>query len=152
MGKEMVKKYFIAVMLIIAFCHGAQAAMLTAIKGFVVMNRGDGFIRVSGVAVVNQGDRVLVRGNGRARIDYGDGCFAEIRANQSAVVSSPENCKKIPFYSASTRSGGSLKDAPDVYVAESGADNQVHFVGGVIVVAGAAAIALQGNDSKPASP
>ena len=148
----MLRKYIIAALLIAAITPKAQAAMLTNISGTVLVNRGEGFLEVSGVAAVKQGDRVLVRGKGHARIDYGDGCTAEIRANQSTVVSSPKNCEKIPLYSASTNSGVSLKDTPAVYPTEEGGEQQVHFIGGLVVVAGAAVIALHDNADKPASP
>ena len=148
----MTYKYVIAYMLIGSIASSAQAAILRNINGTVMVNRGDGFFEVSGVATVNSGDSVLVRGKGGVQIDYGDDCVVEVLSNQSALVSSSKSCEESSAYSTLINSTGSLKDAPAVYPTEEGVDSQLHVVGGLVVAAGVAAIAFQRSDDKPASP
>jgi hypothetical protein len=149
----MLRKSIIVSLSSLLMISSAQAALLTNVDGTVMVNKGEGFWQVSGITVVNAGDRVLVRGEGGAQIDYGDGCITKVGANQGAVVTSDPRCDEVALFS-NTETSGSLKDVPGAAPAEA-VDDRTLVIGGLIVAGGAAAaiIALSDDDKdKPASP
>jgi hypothetical protein len=142
----------------IAFvASSAQAALVINAGGTVLLNQGKGFSEVATITEVHAGDRILVRGEGRAQIDYGDGCLVELSANQSAVVSASSGCAESALYSTSSTSAspasGSLKDTPAAVAPQTTDTNDGLIIGG-LVIAGGAAVALGGDhdSSKPTSP
>jgi hypothetical protein len=137
---------------------GAQAALLVPVEGTVLVNRGDGFVQAPEITEVKAGDRVLVRGEGQAQIDYGDGCLIEVKANHSAVVGDTSGCDKAALYSTSSTSGapattGSLKDRPIALAPQQpvGPDMERLIMGGLLIAGGTAAI-ISNDDKRPASP
>jgi hypothetical protein len=149
-------RHFIVSVSGILMASGAQAALLTNMSGTIMLNRGDGFLEVKAPTVVKPGDRVLVRGEGGAVIDYGKGCVLQVPSHGSAVVTSKPDCETGMIGTTSSISGSSLKDVPAVAPIEEGLDRQMLIVGGLVAAGGAAAAVAvfdDGNgDGKPASP
>jgi hypothetical protein len=149
-------RHFIAMGFGILMVSSAQAALLTNMSGTVMLNRGEGFWEVNAPTVVKPGDRVLVRGEGGAIIDYGKGCVLQVPSHGSAVVTSKPDCETGMIGTTSSISGSSLKDAPAVAPMEEGLDRQVLIVGGLVAAGGAAAAVAAFDDGdgggKPASP
>lgn len=153
------RKLLIAAIYLGVVTSNAEAALLLQKEGAVLVNKGKGFSEVTGIEEVNPGDRVLVRGEGHAQIDYGDGCLVEVASNQTAVVSATSaeaNCDKSALYSASSTSAssatGSLKDRPTEIKPQAAFDDNAFLLGGLVVAAGTA-VAISVNDKdKPASP
>ncbi len=143
----------LAVVITCTIASAAHAARLTEVDGNVLVNKGEGFLEVNGATAVSAGDRILVRGKGTAKIDYGDGCVKKISANQTAVVTSKPVCDPAPVVAQKQpvpKLAGSLKEAPATPgVIESVPDHHIATIGGIVAVAtGALLIASQGGDGN----
>lgn len=110
----------------------AQAATVEVNQGPVSLNRGAGFLAISGATNAKAGDQVMVGPAGRAKISYGEGCILEIEPQSVVVVPADSAC------AAGQKSAGA----------------NPYLIGGAIVVGGAAAAVLLsgGGSSKSASP
>lgn len=151
----MLRKPFIALVSICVIASGAQAARLTDIEGTVLVNTGEGFREVNGKTVVSAGDRVLVRGKGGARIDYGAGCVTPVLANQTVVIAAEPTCKQPPL-PVSMKEAAPVKETPAPPPFNDGlAEQRILIVGGLVVVgSAAAALGSKGDDQKarPSAP
>jgi hypothetical protein len=123
------------------------AATVDGISGPVFVNKGNGFVSVTGATQIGAGDVVMARDGGRAEVIYADGCRTRVEAGQSVSVAG---------------SGGSTKDA-GVELSPCAAGGAAGLAGGIapstllvgaaVVAAGVgAAVLLSNNDSKPSSP
>jgi hypothetical protein len=152
----MYRNSILALVFTCTIAPAAQAARLTEVEGNVLVNKGDGFWEVNGATAVSAGDRVLVRGKGAAKIDYGNGCVKKISANQSTVVTSKPVCDPAPVVAQKqpvAKVAGSLKEAPAAPGAIEGRlpDHHAAMIGGVMAVAtGAVLLASQGDDGDKA--
>jgi hypothetical protein len=83
-----------AAVLILAgsFASPSLAATVESIHGEVLVNRGTGFQRVSGVVHVNPGDTVMVSPGGKARVIYADGCPDFVSPGAVVRVSEQSPC------------------------------------------------------------
>jgi hypothetical protein len=151
----MYRNTILAVVFTCTIAPAVQAARLTEVEGNVLVNKGEGFWEVNGATAVSAGDRVLVRGKGAAKIDYGNGCVKKISANQSTVVTSKPVCDPAPVVAQKqpvAKVAGSLKEAPTAPGAIQGLpDHHAAMIGGVMAVAtGAVLLASQGDDGDKA--
>lgn len=148
----MLRKPIIAVAFIFVIASGAQAARLTDIEGTVLVNTGEGFREVVGKAVVSAGDRVLVRGKGGARIDYGAGCVTKVQANQTVVIAAEPTCPAARP-TVSLKETAPVKEVPAPPPFNDGlAEQRILIVGGLVVVgSAAAAIVSKGEANKAGS-
>jgi len=147
----MYRHSILAVVFTCTFTPALQAARLTEVEGNVLVNKGDGFWEVNGATAVSAGDRVLVRGKGAAKIDYGNGCMKKISANQTTVVTSKPVCDPAPVAAQkqpAVKAAVSLKEAPAMASVGTGVpDNHLAIFGGVMAAAtGAVLLASQGGD------
>lgn len=123
----MIKKSLLVVLSLAFFASTAEAALVSDFEGKVLVNKGRGFRKVSRPTKLKPGDRVLVRGEGSARVTYGMDCEAIVGPNQSFVVPREGKCQQ----------GAGMTDTD-------------RFVLGSFAIGGAFAIGA-GHD-KPASP
>ena len=154
----MLRNIIFAVASTFVIASSAQAARLIDVEGTVLVNMGEGFQEVIGRTTVSPGDRVLVRGKGRAQIDYGAGCVTKVLDNQTVVVASKPTCNVTPM--PSPRKFASLRELP-AFPSHSPvpkpfndghADQRILIVGGLVVVGNAiAAIVTTGDDNKDRS-
>lgn len=131
----------------------AEAARLTEIEGMVLVNTGDGFWEVKDAASVSAGDRVLVRGKGSAKIDYGSGCVVRVRANQTVVVASGPTCKPVTTAAIPKRAvPRTERPAPPPPPLNDGTSaRQVFIVGGLLLIGTATAAMSAGKGRKASS-
>ena len=151
----MLRKLIFSLVSTFVVACSAQAARLTDIEGTVLVNTGEGFQEVIGKATVSPGDRVLVRGKGRAQIDYGAGCVTKVLDNQTVVVAAKPTCNVTPVTSA--KKFASLKESPATPsyspvpkpFNDGQAEKRILIVGGLVVVGTTvAAIVTNGDDNK----
>jgi hypothetical protein len=148
----MYRHSILAVVFTCTIAPAIQAARLTEVEGNVLVNKGDGFWEVNNATPVSAGDRVLVRGKGTAKIDYGNGCVKKISANQTTVVTSKPVCDPAPVAAQKqpvAKAAVSLKETPAAAAAIGTGvpDNHLAIFGGVMAAAtGAVLLASQGGD------
>ena len=158
----MLRKLCVLVTSASLLASSANAALLISVEGAVMVNKGEGFVDVGDVAEVKPGDRVLVRGEGSAQIDYGDGCVVEVSDNQSVVIAEKSTCTQGTLHSTTASSGptpitpgrtGSLKDAPAEPVQQP-EDHSLLLLGGIAAVGVGIGVCCGGGGGgdKPASP
>ena len=126
-----------------AFGH---AAVLSPIKGEVLVNMGNGYMPIVNAVEVKPGDLVFVSPEGQALIDYGSGCLQTVLPRTVVWVEPQPPCQAAPQRPAETIAGSS----------PAGTGSNSMLVGTAIVAGGAAAaLALAGGGDKtpaPASP
>jgi hypothetical protein len=153
----MVRNPIIVMIITFAVVSGAQAARLTEIQGKVLVNKGDGFWEVNGSTAVSVGDRILVRGKGRAQIDYGSGCIKRVLASQTAVVAAKPNCDPAPAVAqqqpAVSKAPTAAKDGPvGAASIQSDPDPALAVVGAAAVATVVAGIASQDESHQGIAP
>ena len=143
----MVRNPIIVMIITLAVVSRAHAARLTEIQGTVLVNKGDGFWEVNGSTSVSAGDRVLVRGKGRAKIDYGNGCIKRVLASQTAVVAAKPSCDAPPSVAQQqgvSKTPVAMKDGQVAPASiQSDSDPALALVGAAAVATTAAGIASQ---------
>lgn len=112
----------------------ADAATLDSISGSVLVNRGGGFAPVSTGALVNPGDRVMVSGNGQARIVYNSTCSVAIPSGQTVTVAATVPCQPGSQADGSLWRGG------------------MSLVAGGLVAGAILSDTGSGNPARPVSP
>lgn len=126
----------------------AEAAMVTAIQGDVLVNRGVGFAPVKEPVELAPGDLVLAAVGGSARVQFGKGCEITVRPGQIVRVSATPPCEKA--------AGAEL---PSGNTSGSGIGTSALVIGG-LAVAGGVGLALGlsggggggGGENRPVSP
>ena len=152
------RRGILAVVFICTIPFGVQAARLVEVEGNVLVNKGEGFWEVSGATAVSAGDRVVVRGKGAAKIDYGNGCVKTISANQTTVVASKPICDAMPVVAQKppipTKFAGSLRAAAGAPALTGGLpeDDAALIGGAVAVVAGTIGLASRDHDGSKYRP
>jgi hypothetical protein len=71
----------------------ASLAQLGAVSGQVLVNKGDGFKVATPGTTLRAGDRVIVRGKGKAGLKYADGCSVALVAGSMATINGVTPCK-----------------------------------------------------------
>jgi hypothetical protein len=128
----------------------AFATTVTAVKGSVLINRGDGFRPVTGTAPVKVGDSLMVRPGGNARIVYSDGCPVSINPGEVVTIGAESPCTAYAQAAPPGAPGGAPgdQDGPNFGVLVVGA-------AGVAVIITAILAAQERGASpgtRPASP
>ena len=164
----------------LAFCPAlASAATVSAQRGQVYVNAGQGFVRVARPVSAAPGSRILLRDGGIAFVSYGGQCTVRLGGNRLWLIAAKAPCAPgsrivdltdVTGYVGSESEGhhGSWQTAIErarpqprqlgpapAAAAAPGISSTVFVVGGLVVVAGAGlAIASSGGGSsgKPASP
>ena len=109
----------------------ANSATLQDVRGRVFLDRGGGFVPVSGSVTVQPGVRVMTGDSASAQLVIGPNCVLRIPARQTIVVPSDKNC------------AGGL----------SGKSGQALLIAGALGAVGLVAIiASDSNDPQPVSP
>lgn len=130
-------KKSVLVALSLAFLAGsAEAALLSDVDGNVMIKKGRSYRKASSATKLKPGDRVLVRGEGSARVTYGANCERIVGPNQTFVVPRGGNCGSGNGMQGDGRQGTGLSDADK-------------FVLGTLAIGGAF---LVGTGDNPASP
>ena len=127
----------------------ALAATVSPMQGTVSVNRGDGYLPITGSSEISTGDTVMVSPEGRAGVTYADGCRIEIRPGAVVTIGSASPCAAVRM--GATRTCG-LKDSCPV---EESVPRDHYLLAGAVVVggiAGAIVLLSDDDDSKPASP
>lgn len=125
---------------------------LTNVQGSVLVNRGAGYGASSGAAL-GAGDQIMARPGARASYKYPDGCQVNVAPGSVVTVGIVSPCA---LGEAQTALGGAAGDQ-SFYVAQAGDSSGVGgastyiLVGGILVLAGGAALILSSN-SKSQSP
>jgi hypothetical protein len=108
----------------------AAAASVVVKSGSAFIDRGSGYAAVRGSTNGNPGDTVMVLVGGAAEIVYEDGCRTPVDVGSVVTIGQASPCG----------------------AASGGYADHTLIIGGLVVAGGvAAAIALSGDDSKPAS-
>ncbi len=128
------KFIFVLIICVMAPGTAANAALLNGIEGNVRVNKVSGFRTVTGATNVAPGDRVTVRGEGQALVQFDNGCVGRIAANQTVTIPTDPPCEP-----------------------GAGADNTPLILGGLAVAGGVGIIIAVANDDDdpppaPASP
>lgn len=127
-------------------------ATVGAVSGTVLVNRGNGYVRLTGTSV-KPGEQIMVRPGGQATLTYADGCVSRAVPGTVLVVGSASPCSMLtPIGSTDP----SLADGQ----AETGVGGigLPVVVGGLVVgtgiIAGVIGITSTNNDdnNKPLSP
>lgn len=149
----MFRKLILAVVSSYVIVPAAQAARLTEIQGTVLVNTGEGFQEAIGKTDVSAGDRVLIRGKGKAQIDYGAGCVVKLSDNQTAVVATKPNCNSTPVPTPKkvamlkeTKAAVTYTPVPRPLNDGQG-EKRILIVGGLVVVGSAVAAIVTSNGS-----
>ena len=113
----------------------AHAATLDAIQGEVMINRGGGYMFVSGSAELKPGDKIIANSGGNAQLTYPDGCGVPLQAGSVVTVGKQSPCVNQAGTGTPGLTPGTL-------------------AGGAVVLGGGvgAAILLGDKNNKPASP
>jgi hypothetical protein len=138
MIKRLSLGFRVAMLAWLPFC-AAQAAMLEAIQGQVMVNTGNGYRFVSGTVELKPGDMVIANSGGAAQLAYDDGCSVQVQAGSVVTVGPQSPC------AANQANSGN---------ASLGLTPGTLAVGAVVVGGGVGAAMLLGgsNGDKPASP
>ncbi len=124
-------KYLYSTLCLLVMAVQASAATVQPTAGQVYVDRGQGYVPVSGPTTVKPGDVVMVTAGGSAQVIYKDACAQAVSVGSVVVVAAVPPC---------------AANAP-------GGVDYTLIVGGVLVAGGiGAAIALSGDDDKPISP
>lgn len=78
--------------LVFACVTPSAAATLDAVKGTVLVNRGQGFQESKASLALKPGDEVVANPNGHAEIVYEDGCREAVVPGTIAVVRAASGC------------------------------------------------------------
>lgn len=127
--------------------HAASAATVSNQMGEVLVNQGEGFVKVSGTAMVSAGTQVMVQQGGKAVIAYSSECSVTVGSGRVWTVQDKAPCgagtAQVDF------TGRMNQQAPS----DQGVDTTTLVIGGVVVAGGvAAAIILSQDDKKTVSP
>ena len=76
----------------IGTASAGQAATVTGVGGDLLINQGNGFRPVAGMAIVGAGSIVMVAGGGSAQIAYGDGCIVNVAAGRVEMIADRSPC------------------------------------------------------------
>ena len=106
-------------------CSSAWAATIQPIDGETLVNRGQGYTKISRPVKGNAGDLVMVRPNGQAKIVYDDGCELQVSPEEVMNVAAQSPCK----------AGAALGNAPGKYL-----------LGGALVAGAVVGIVLLTDD------
>ena len=133
------------------FASAAEAAMVTDIRGDVLVNRGVGFAPVKEPVELAPGDLVLAGSGGSARVHFSKDCEITVRPGQIVRVTVASPCQKagaqVPGGNTAAGAGGGISTSTLV-------------IGG-LVIAGGGGLALGlaaggggggGGQNRPASP
>ena len=142
-------------------------ATVTPLGGTVLVNRGSGYVNLSG-RTVRTGDRVMVRPGGRAELTYANGCVKRVAPGAVVVVGTPASClAALRVASAApataptaTGVGGGTAGAAGAAAGATAGGLAGLGVGGTLLVAGAVAGALvagvlvvaASTEERPVSP
>lgn len=143
----------VALVMSLIFGSAAHAATVKTIEGNVLINRGNGYERVSGTSQAKVGDSVMVSPNGVAQIIYADGCAVTVRPGSVRVVETRSSCKTAAAF-AGTRMGAGLGDgdwSTQVQPAHQGLHDWAIFTLPVAIAIGGL-VFLFDDDDKPVSP
>ena len=129
----------------------ASVAQLGAVSGQVLVNKGDGFKAATPGTALRAGDRVIVRGKGKAGLKYADGCSVSLASGSMATINGATPCK------SGAKAAGLIGAQGDQ--GEDGRQGSPGWGGKEIAVVaavglGAAALTIQHDDDKeqPVSP
>ena len=123
---------------------GAQAALVSPVKGTTYVDTGNGYLQINGPVEVAEGATVVVSPDGAAQIAYSDNCVIEVKPTEVQRITAISPC----------RAGGAGTPAAPAAAGAGLAGTNALIIGGV-VVAGAigAAIALSArSDDRSVSP
>ena len=70
----------------------ASAATLDAIQGQVLINHGEGFQRVAAATEAREGDLIIAKPGGSAKLIYPGGCVTEVKPGTVVTVNDGSKC------------------------------------------------------------
>lgn len=94
-----------AAVLMLGSVGSAQAAIVQVVSGEILVNEGAGYKQAPSDRPVKAGDQVMVKGDGKARIIYSNGCFVEVPRGVVRVVLTEDQCQVGNSVSNTTTSG-----------------------------------------------
>ena len=77
---------------LVASMQMAHAATIDRVSGGVLVNRGAGFVAISGAQELQPGDLVMVKPDGTAAIVYSDGCTVLVKKGAIATIGAKSPC------------------------------------------------------------
>jgi hypothetical protein len=86
------RTFVIVLSTVLLFCCPAFAATVEAVKGKVLINRGDGFQQATSGAQANAGDRLMANAGGSATLVYPDGCQVSVIPGRVVSVGKKPPC------------------------------------------------------------
>lgn len=133
-GRLKSRRFAQATALLALMATPSQAAQLADVQGTVLVNRGTGFQRATGITELQPGDRVMATGGGSGRIVYSASCSAVVSPGTAVIIRSQSPCATSNESTSSVPTGTLVTGAL--------------IAGGVV----AGALALGGQGNSPASP
>lgn len=106
----------------------ALAATVDSIKGDVSINRGAGFVKLTGPATANVGDSLMAGPDGGAQLVYSPECVVQVVPGSVVFVADESPCQ-TQVEGGYQPTGGSLKDD----VVEQPRDYRPYVVGAAVV-------------------
>ena len=92
MGGLMNRTFVIVLSTVLLFCCPAFAATVDAVKGKVLINRGDGFQPATSGVQANAGDLLMASAGGSAKLIYPGGCQVSIIPGRVVSVGKKPPC------------------------------------------------------------
>jgi hypothetical protein len=77
----------------LSLCTSAFAATVTTTQGQVLVNRGQGYQRVTGSTHANAGATVVANPGGSAQVVYADGCAVTVEPGSVYTIAPESPCK-----------------------------------------------------------
>jgi hypothetical protein len=71
----------------------AGLATLVKTNGKVMVDKGAGYVVVTGTTALVEGDRVITLAGSAAEITFADGCKSQLKENNAMVISAADGCK-----------------------------------------------------------
>lgn len=68
-------------------------ATLVKANGKVMVDKGAGYVAVTGVTPLSEGDRVITLAGSNAEVRFSDGCKSQLKENNALVISAADGCK-----------------------------------------------------------
>ena len=133
---------------IVLVATSAQAATVTAEKGQVLLNQGNGYKLVTQPTEAAPGHLVIANPGASARIAYPDGCSVRVQPGSVFAVAALSPCERSGSHA---ETGGSLKEGPmPEEVREEERPIIPLIIGGAAIAAGT--VLLLRDTDKSASP
>lgn len=105
MGGLMNRTFIIVLSTVLLFCCPAFAATVDAVKGKVLINRGDGFQQATSGTKANAGDRLMAGPGGSAKLVYSDRCQVSIVPGRVVSVGKQPPCTAPSLVGEDSREG-----------------------------------------------